>query len=350
MSRVALLTPYSAPVPGGISSFLQGLSRALRSDGCDVSVLSGLGLGDTATNSNLGTGRHFVERARKRLAELRPDILHAHAHWYTLAAAASYVRKNRDAHLVFSFHTTTVPRWHRWFTQLLRRADVVTCVSGAQLADLRGRLRIAGDLRILRPATEILDTDPASQKRFREEHHLRDCFPVLVFAGPLEYSLKVAGVVHLVQSLRTVLLEYPSAKLLVVGDGSLRQRVISAAEEFGNAVEVTGFIRAPRVALSVADLYCHISYQEGLPLSVLEAMSLGRCVVAYPAGGLPEVLDGSNGFLVGSGPEAVGAAISRLAKDPGARARAGELARETVVNWYTWEARLPQIRSIYGSA
>src|SRR5207245_8621335 len=136
----------------------------------------------------------------------------------------------------------------------LHQADVVTCVSGTQLAELRRRLRIGGDLRILRPATEILDANPVSQARFREEHHLGNCFPLLVFAGPLEYPLKVAGVVDLVQSLRTLLREYPTAKLLAVGEGSLRQRVMSVAREFGDAVEVTGFIPALRLALSGAEL------------------------------------------------------------------------------------------------
>lgn len=315
-----------------------------------MSVLSGLGAGDSPANSNLGTGRGFVANARRRLSELRPDILHAHAHWYTLAAAASYVRSNPHEHIIFSFHTTTVPRWHRWFTQLLRRADVVTFVSGLQLAELRESLRIGGDLRILRPATEILDADPVAQRKFREEHDLANRFPVLVFAGPLEYPLKVKGVADLVQSLRIVLEEFPTAKLLIIGGGSLKHRISSIAHPFGDAVEITGFVDAPRIALSISDIYCHTSYQEGLPLAVLEAMSLGRCVLAYPVGGIPEVIDGSNGLLVGYGPERIAAAISRLAKDPVLRTQTGKAARETVMNWYTWDARLAQIRSIYGLA
>src|SRR5207249_4763890 len=125
--------------------------------------------------------------------------------------------------------------------------------------------------------------------------------PILVFAGPLEYPRKVRGVLDLVRSLALVLKTYPASKLLVVGDGSLRNLVSREARSLDGAVEITGFLTEPRVAISVADLYCHISYQESgsPPLSVLEAMSLGRCVLAFPAGGISEVLDGNNGFLVG---------------------------------------------------
>ena len=348
LTKVALLTPYAAPIPGGISSFISGLSKALKNDGCEVSVLSGMGDGDSESNSNLGGGRRFVNRARRALASSKPDVVHAHAHWYTLAAGVSYLKLNPKAQLVFSFHTTTVPFWHRWFSRLLTRANVVTCVSGGQLAELRSELRMGGDLRILRPATELTKADQASQEKFVREHSLEGHFPLLVFAGPLEYPLKVKGVIDLVLSLRTVRREYPTAKLLLVGDGSLRGRVASVAREFGSAVEITGFLTEPRVPISIADLYCHISYQEGLPLSVLEAMSLGRCVVAFPAGGIPEVIDGANGFLVGSGPDAISNAITRLARDSNARIKAGVAARETAARWYTWEARLPQLRSIYG--
>jgi len=345
-----LLTPYAPPIPGGISSFVSGLAKGLRGHGHQVVELVGLGQGSTAKTSNLGAGRRYVALARKTLDEVRPEIVHCHAHWYTLAAGVSYLRRNPKAHLVFSFHTTTVPRWERSFTRLLNRANVITFVSGAQLAEIRKRLRIAVDMRILRPATELATVDPEVQREFARKHLLSNRFPVLAFAGPLEYPMKVKGVIDLVSSLQRVRAVFPRVKLLIIGDGSLRDRVASVASGFGDAVEITGFLPDPRPAVSLADVYCHSSYQEGLPLALLEAMALGRCVLAYPAGGIPEVLDGTNGFLVDAGAEAIGLAISRLAGDVDIRSRAGNAARETVAKWYTWEARFPQVNSIYGLA
>src|SRR5207249_6144210 len=101
----------------------------------------------TVGTSNMGLGRGFATRARRILDTVKPDIVHCHSHWYTLAAGVSYLRRNPRAFLVFSFHTTTVPRLEGWFTRLLNRANVVTFVSGAQLAEIRNRLRITGDLR-----------------------------------------------------------------------------------------------------------------------------------------------------------------------------------------------------------
>jgi len=171
-----------------------------------------------------------------------------------------------------------------------------------------------------------------------------------MFVGPLEYPSKVAGVVDLVTAFREVRRVYSEARLLIIGDGSLRKRVEEAAASLGDSVTVTGFVDNPRVALARADLYCHISRQEGLPTALLEAMSLGLCVIGSRIGGIPEVLDASNGALVGSEPKEIGRTICDLLEDAERRKRLAEAARMTIQRWYTWDARLPQVDDIYGLA
>ena len=350
MTRVALLAPYAPPVPGGISTFVSGLSHILRQSGHEVSLFAGEGDGDESGHSNLGIRRGYVVRAVHGLKRVHPEVIHCHSHWYSLAAGVTYLRRNPGVRLVFSFHTTSMPIWRPPFVRLLSKAHIVTFVSAAQLSELRFALRLGGDLRILRPATRIIPVDSAEAQRWANQHHLNGVFPILMFVGPLEYPRKVAGVIDLVRAFHEVRARYPDARLLIVGDGTLRPRVEAAAASLHDSVTVTGFMKDPRVALTHADLYCHVSRQEGLPISILEAMSLGLCVIGSSVGGIPEVLDGSNGALVGSGPTAIAQTICELLEDRPRRSRFSEAARLTVEHSYTWEARLPQITEIYGLA
>jgi len=109
MKRIALLTPYAPPVAGGISTFVSGLSETLRQRGHEVSLLAGEGDGDKTGHSNLGIRRDYVSRALHRLNEIRPEIIHCHSHWYSLATGVRYLQKNPTVRLVFSFHTTSIP-------------------------------------------------------------------------------------------------------------------------------------------------------------------------------------------------------------------------------------------------
>jgi len=229
---------------------------------------------------------------------------------------------------------------------LLSRSHVVTFVSSIQLEEIRRVLHLGGDLRILHPATDLpkgsTEGDGSSASgRFG------DAYPRLAFIGPLEYEGKVQGVVELVRSLHRVQREFPRVKLLVVGDGRLRGIVEREGAMLGSAVEITGYMEDPGPVLDVTDIYCHISHQEGLPLALLEAMAHGRPVVATPVGGIPEILDDSNGILVNAA-EALGDSIVGLARDSDIRSRLGSAARATIREAHTWEVRWPVVASVYG--
>ena len=79
-------------------------------------------------------------------------------------------------------------------------------------------------------------------------------------------------------------------------------------------------------------------------------MSLGLCVIGSRVGGIPEVLDSSNGVLVGHEPQLIGRTVCDLLEDSSRRRRLAVAARETVERFHTWEARFPQISAIYGLA
>src|SRR5205823_13682986 len=242
---------------------------------------------------------------------------------------------------VFSFHTSELSRWGPMFSWLLGKADVLTFVSASQLAQLRNSLRLGGDLRILYPGVSLTTVEPAKKKEWLARYGLSGSFPLIVFVGPLDYSLKVKGVVDLVGVTKRLRETHPTAKLLVVGDGKLKHRVLEAAQGSEDSVVVTGFVPDPSAAFAIADIYCHMSYRESFGIAVLEAMAMGSCVVVLRSAGVSELLDSSSGIVIGSDPNSVTEAVRRLPDDPVARRTLGIRARATVVRTLPGDARRP---------
>ena len=118
-------------------------------------------------------------------------------------------------------------------------------------------------------------------------------------------------------------------------------------------LKFTGWVgpSGKRALLEHAAVYALPSYDEGLPLSLLEAMSAGVPVVASPVGGIPEVLaDGASGFLVAPGDKgALERALRRLLTERALAARMGAAARETARARYAPERALPVLENLYAS-
>jgi len=104
--------------------------------------------------------------------------------------------------------------------------------------------------------------------------------------------------------------------------------------KLGDSYQLLGIVRGVKKAklLSQANVFVLPSYDEGLPIAILEAMAAGLAVVSTPVGGIPEVVkDSYNGFLVNPGDvEALTEKLAILASDPNLRAVMGQRSREIV--------------------
>jgi glycosyltransferase involved in cell wall biosynthesis len=104
--------------------------------------------------------------------------------------------------------------------------------------------------------------------------------------------------------------------------------------QLGHSCQLLGIVRGKEKAelLSKASLFVLPSYNEGLPMAVLEAMAAGLAVVSSPVGGIPEVVkDGYNGFLVTPGDvETLAEKLAILAGDTDLREIMGKRSREII--------------------
>lgn len=133
------------------------------------------------------------------------------------------------------------------------------------------------------------------------------------------------GHIHLLRALPTVLAAHPGFHLLVANEGSEAAGLVTEAARLGVAsrVRFTGSRDDVRAFLSALDVFVMPSLSEGFPNAMLEAMAMGRPVVATNVDGMGEMLvDDRNALVVPpADPGAMGAALLRLADDAALRAR-----------------------------
>lgn len=128
-----------------------------------------------------------------------------------------------------------------------------------------------------------------------------------------------------------------SFRIVVVGDGDLRSLIAERIARHGlqDCVELRGAasMDGVRAALLAARAFVLPSFAEGLPVSIMEALALGRPVITTRIAGIPELVDDSCGRLVHAGEvEGLCHAMAELLQAPAADLRAmGEAGRQRVL-------------------
>lgn len=163
---------------------------------------------------------------------------------------------------------------------------------------------------------------------------------------------KVVGIIALLEehkdhrtlfeALRLAKPRLGEARLLVIGDGPLRDELPRLAETMGlrGAVLFLGFRRDTPELLSLMDVFVLPSHWEGLPRSILEAMAVGKPVVATDIRGCrEEVVDGITGrlFPVGDA-RALADALAGILMDPDKARAMGEAGRGRAEELFDEEA------------
>jgi glycosyltransferase involved in cell wall biosynthesis len=161
----------------------------------------------------------------------------------------------------------------------------------------------------------------------------------------------IKGQEWLVRALPEVLASVPQAILVLVGDGESRASIERLVKDLGvtDRVVFTGSLENPLAIVERADVIVLPSLSEGLPIALLEAMALGRAVVASRVGGIPEVIqDGVSGLLVPpSDPAALSKALSRLLLDADLRIGIGVAARSVVERDWSSVQMIARTTAVY---
>lgn len=180
-------------------------------------------------------------------------------------------------------------------------------------------------------------------------------------AEPRTTTGKVIGVVarldlqkgfeYLLAAVRELCNSYHDLTVVVSGDGPDRTAIEQLIEKHGlhKNVLLAGQQSDMPSVYAAMDIFVLPSLNEGLPMTVLEAMAAAKPVVATRVGAIPNVIrDGDTGLLVN--PKDVAGlrdAITRLLTDPDLGRRMGAQAQEWVSRQYTSDAMALQYRAMY---
>ncbi|MEM7623544.1 MAG: glycosyltransferase, partial [Planctomycetota bacterium] len=150
--------------------------------------------------------------------------------------------------------------------------------------------------------------------------------------------------------------ERPAWKLLWVGDGWWRERLLARVRSLGieRSVITTGLVPQDRVPamMRAMDVLAHPSYREGLPRTVPQALLAGACPVAYDVDGTGEICrDGETGRLVPLGDHAMlRSAVTELSENPEERARLVTNGRAEVLRTFTAASMVNSLEEVYDRA
>jgi len=155
----------------------------------------------------------------------------------------------------------------------------------------------------------------------------------------------------LISSFAQIVAKFPSAKLLIIGDGKLRQKLheLASTLEVQKHVFFIGAVEDPSKYLQASDLFLLGSDEENQSNALIEAMSCGIPVVATKVGGNKEIVQpGVNGLLVArSSINELSQAISQILQDKELGARLGISARQSVVEKYSFDDVVERYLSLY---
>lgn len=170
--------------------------------------------------------------------------------------------------------------------------------------DMRNELKknFKKDILVLPNGVDLEKFKGFSKKILRDKLKIPLDKKVILFAGELK---KVKGSEYLIEAFKKVSENNSETRLILVGDGSEREKLENIAKKIGieERINFIGRVSNQGVLeyMAAADIFVLPSLSEGFPLVVLEAMASGLPIVATKVRGISEILkDNENGFLVSS--------------------------------------------------
>ena len=362
--RIRVVEVLATGTNGGAQEHLSSLVTRIDQSRYDVSVVS-LSAGSAVRKlQRAGVSVLVIDDAddaiavgalAAHLAEVRPDVVHAHMFRAETVAARAVMALveagQRRPYLVATVHSSRVRTDEDRATllELTPQFGRLIAVSTAIVAKLKSEGRDIVPISLIRNGVDLQRyAEQEACCTLPEEYGMEPGSQIVGVVARLEPE---KGHPTLLEAWPQVLRAVPDAYLLIVGEGSRRDALEAQARELriAHRIVFTGRrddVPAVTAALDVAVLP---SYREAQGLSVLEAMALSRPVVASNVGGIPEMVeDGVTGLLVPPhDANALAEAIIRLLTDHPYADTLGRAGHDLVHVRFCIEAMVDATAAIY---
>jgi glycosyltransferase involved in cell wall biosynthesis len=291
-----------------------------------------------------------LAQLRRVIREIRPDVVHTHSskagflgRLAARLAGVRYIVHTPHGHIFDGYFS---PLATRTFIGLERLAARWTS-RFVTLSDEEARDHLRHGIGRPEQFTTIpsgVDLDPILQAA---PVRLLHDGPVI---GTVARLVPVKGLEYLLDAAPAIFGESPGARLLMVGDGELRQALEARAQTLGIAdrVHFAGFRADAPAVLAGMDVFVLPSLNEGMGRVLVMAMALGKPIVATRVGGVPELLDGGKaGLLVPpADPSALAEAVLSLLRDSDLARRIAEAGRSRAPR-YSAKAMVDALAKLY---
>ncbi len=311
-------------------------------------VLDGVCIHRVAKVSDLRKGVRTLSR------EHNVDLIHAHNPRFAFLSLLAFSRKP----LICEIHAITDMSWPKHLVSKLvyRFSERIIVLSNSAKEELVRRYKVSPNkIEVIYNGIEAGKFKPSGQGALiREKHSIVDKSVIGYIGTFYEWQ----GIEDLVRAFSLVAEKKPDVRLLLVGEGPDLERVRNTIDSslIKDKVILTGRVPPAEVPhyFEAIDVFViarpsTISTQTAVPLKLLEAMAMGKAIIATHVRGLSEVVeDRVNGLLIqpGNVEELAGKVLELLADEP-LRRKIGSNAREQATREFSWGHSAEKVLKLY---
>jgi len=307
------------------------------------------------------------------ILNFRPDIVHTHGskpgilgRWAAHRLNVPLIIHTYHGHVFHGYFSRFISRFIVYLERFMAgKTDMIVAINKQIEHDLVSRYQIASKEKIklipLGLDLRLYQTEAISSSRseIRKELGLSENDFVIAAIGRLvpvkQHSLFIQIAIQLLRDCPEI-----PFKFLIVGDGSERDHLIEQIKAAGFTCNVGHIQKAdapftlllwrkdiPEI-LSAVDILLHTSVNEGTPVSILEAMAMGKPVVAIPVGGIPELFQSAGAGFVSFDKTMLIRNVFTLYKDQHLRNESGEKGKKYIREKMTIAAQTNTFRQLIG--
>jgi glycosyltransferase involved in cell wall biosynthesis len=283
--------------------------------------------------------------------QLGPAMIHVNDIWWvphTVNAIASYTSNPVPvvAHVRQEIEPAKVQRYK------LDRVEAVIAISRQVEQSLIAGGVSANKVRTLYSGIDLSECFPV-----HDDQAIRQMIGLpsdAVLLGTVANLFPRKGYEVMLRALPAIVRAVPTVHYVIVGNDDNNYadqlKILSQELKIADRVHIIGFQDPVHPILASLDLYVHPALMEGFGIAVVEAMAMGKAVVATTTGGLPEVVaHGETGLLVPPGDiESLAATVVSLLEDRIRREQMGRNGKARAHEQFSLDKSVAQVVQLYG--
>ncbi len=371
--KILFITPYTYPKKGGVENYVWNIALGLKKMYLhDVVIIASNPFSKDTTEeidgikiyklkpslklSNTPIGFNWHTRISNIIEKEKPDIINGHTPVPFISDISASIAKKKNIPYILTYHNDLVKNtfvlnliistyYKLAGINTLKLAQKVVVTSDFYKEKSKILSKFLSKTIVISPGVDLLKyrLTPVStllKKRFSP-------YKVILFVGQLEHTYKHKGLKYLLESLILIKKEIKEIKLIIIGKGDMIDDYKKIVLDKGLTNNVTFLTNVNDTQLiqyykvSEALVLPSINDSEGFGMVLIEAGAAHKPVIATKVGGIPYVVDKTNGILVDpKDSQSLSKAILTLFSDSSLSRQLGERNYMKVKEKFTWDLQV----------